>query len=683
MRAFLVVLAFLGIGAAVTQLPSFNRTTDDGKAIVVGDRGVSWKHGVNGVVSVLDHGADASGVADSLPAFKSALAFATGNACQSGGAACSDYATGPTGWYGIKACDADNDCNANTYCDIAAGLCGTVSLPVHVPRGRYKLSDTLHLRTKVELYGDGQLTSVIRTPAGKGGIVVNYVDTAPTSDGYAGGSIIKHLGLEPYAVVATRANSTAYALGAIVVQTTNPANGLVFQATTAGTSAGSPPTYPTTVGGTVADGSVTWTARWAAGIWLRAAAEIEDVKIGSVITASQGFAGHGLQIVANTAGSPPDNANGWVAKRLIVSSNRGDGVYAQGADANRGVLDNGTLDDNGGWGINDASFLGNTWRNLISQSNGNGGYKCTGDVAVSQFYDCYSESDEPASVVEFPAAVIGGLFAGAGGVGANGFSGSNASKYINGVFHGVTYAFNGNSTNGYVQTVIGNDGTDPDIANTWRGYNASKVLLSGTELRLKYWHAGGVYRWDLSNSDFLLGALVATSQQASYPEGIWVFPNGLAVNNGGDHWSTGVVMTANSTRPTTCRAVGDIVYNKSATGPPYWRCTSTSPAIWQTIIGGKSTTLAATGTVQGDAAVITNVYDTWRVTGGNTFVGVILPTGPTGECKRVFNDGGTLKVYPNTGDTIDGGSADVHVSQTANVGVTYCLHNDATNWERN
>lgn len=61
----------------------------------------------------------------------------------------------------------------------------------------------------------------------------------------------------PGATAATRANTTAYALNAYVVPAT--ANGFYYKATTAGTSAGTIPTYPTTVGGTVVDGTVTWT----------------------------------------------------------------------------------------------------------------------------------------------------------------------------------------------------------------------------------------------------------------------------------------------------------------------------------------------------------------------------------------------------------------------------------------
>lgn len=53
------------------------------------------------------------------------------------------------------------------------------------------------------------------------------------------------------------AATTAYSLGDRVVPTSS--NGFYYECTTAGTSAGTEPTWPTTIGNTVVDGTVTWT----------------------------------------------------------------------------------------------------------------------------------------------------------------------------------------------------------------------------------------------------------------------------------------------------------------------------------------------------------------------------------------------------------------------------------------
>lgn len=56
------------------------------------------------------------------------------------------------------------------------------------------------------------------------------------------------------------ASSTAYSVGNIVRASTLQASGLVFRCTVAGTSASTQPAWPTDIGSTIADGTVTWAA---------------------------------------------------------------------------------------------------------------------------------------------------------------------------------------------------------------------------------------------------------------------------------------------------------------------------------------------------------------------------------------------------------------------------------------
>jgi len=88
----------------------------------------------------------------------------------------------------------------------------------------------------------------------------NDITNEVTGTGYtAGGGAV---GSPAFSYVAanswtiSRANSITYAAGDVVRPATG--NGFVYQALTSGTSAGSVPTFPVTIGQTVTDGTVTW-----------------------------------------------------------------------------------------------------------------------------------------------------------------------------------------------------------------------------------------------------------------------------------------------------------------------------------------------------------------------------------------------------------------------------------------
>lgn len=73
-------------------------------------------------------------------------------------------------------------------------------------------------------------------------------------------------------------------------------------------------------------------------------------------------------------------------------------------------------------------------------------------------------------------------------------------------------------------------------------------------------------------------------------------------------------------------------------------------------------TVAATGSVQGDAASLTN--ETTYVSAADGTKGVVLPAATAGKRRYVYNTHATsgLKIYPASGDDINDGSADAAVT---------------------
>jgi len=81
------------------------------------------------------------------------------------------------------------------------------------------------------------------------------------------------------------AASTAYALGDVVRPTTR--NSFAYECTTAGTSGATEPTWPTTAGTTVTDGTVVWTARTNRALTENAAMVGSDFTISNGVTSGR------------------------------------------------------------------------------------------------------------------------------------------------------------------------------------------------------------------------------------------------------------------------------------------------------------------------------------------------------------------------------------------------------------
>ena len=95
------------------------------------------------------------------------------------------------------------------------------------------------------------------------------------------------------------------------------------------------------------------------GIHLRCRMHVEDVSVSN-------FEGDGIRIEAS---APNGNANSWSVTRCLLSQNR-NGLVAIGADANAGTASRVDASFNRLFGIDDYSFLGNSYSGCHGLSNG-------------------------------------------------------------------------------------------------------------------------------------------------------------------------------------------------------------------------------------------------------------------------------------------------------------------------
>ena len=131
---------------------------------------------------------------------------------------------------------------------------------------------------------------------------------------------------------------------------------------------------------------------------------IRDVNI-------QGFSKYGLHI--NAAVSVRQNCNGSKIDMVTVSNCGDSGIFIDGSDANSISFYSVSVQNNGGWGIEDSSFLGNNFFGCMAHKNKKGAYTVEHSTARSFFSGCYAEGDQPPSVFHGEVEIEGGRYASA------------------------------------------------------------------------------------------------------------------------------------------------------------------------------------------------------------------------------------------------------------------------------
>lgn len=121
--------------------------------------------------------------------------------------------------------------------------------------------------------------------------------------------------------------------------------------------------------------------------------------------------GNGWNIVATAGGGAgaEGNANCFAIYFCSAYSCK-NGIYLFGADANAGTVTGGDYSQNREWGINDESFLGNTYTGVHTAGNTSGPFRTTNVNSSSVFVGCYTESDQTGPDFAENTLVIGGTW---------------------------------------------------------------------------------------------------------------------------------------------------------------------------------------------------------------------------------------------------------------------------------
>lgn len=303
------------------------------------------------------------------------------------------------------------------------------------------------------------------------------------------------------------------------------------------------------------------------GVLMHAGMTLRDVFI-------RDFAGDGIHIQGDHTATPPTNANHWQIQNCRVNS-CDNGLFVQGPDTNAGCAIALDCSANRKWGIDDQSFLGNTYVACHTAGNGRigngstfpdigGAYRCIGSDARSLFLNCYSEGGQPPSQMSNGCFVLGGyIFPAIEGKGVW-LDSAHVASFANGV-RGLSPKTPGK----------------PDTAAVLGSHNVGGVALELHRLKPKggadpepyrfhygYRHPGW---WELVFAD-LNAAIPLRFSTEEAPEGwgqLWM-ENGYFIGGGRNR----VQVQTGSEPPSAEGHRGDIVYNTSPHAGGYigWVC---------------------------------------------------------------------------------------------------------------
>lgn len=284
------------------------------------------------------------------------------------------------------------------------------------------------------------------------------------------------------------------------------------------------------------------------------------------------FKGNGID---NFTTVPDSNGNNWILHNVRVSECDGHGVFIDGPDSNAGVATMIDSNNNGGWGIYDSSFLGNTYVACHTAANTLGAYKTDSANARNVFIGCYSESGQPASALVTPTFVVGGLH-------AAGFTVGSTHAFLDVDSGGEVTSLHGLGSEEITgsDTLIAMLGGNPSNGDILKVFHTTNIA---NNFRLR--HSGKNIRWDYANSDAAVTFLISGPTTLRTYGRSAIEPYAFETDRlfiGSDNNARLITMAA-AAPASGAHAIGEVVFNSAvAVGQPNgWRCTvAGTPGTW-------------------------------------------------------------------------------------------------------